>query len=86
MIARRLLIIDIASLTGGKINTLNEFPGKILIPGFGPYFGLLSTNIDEYAPQSNYTAGAWSCILFFFTPRIKKTSSYLSIQTWMRKF
>jgi hypothetical protein len=63
-ITRRLMILDIVALIGGEITDHSELHGKILISGFGPFygvqFGLLSKKIDEYAPQANYDRNSFA--------------------------
>ena len=63
-ISRRLLVLDIVALAGSVINNPSEQAGKALIPGFGPFygisFGLLSSQIDELAPQSNYDRNSFA--------------------------
>jgi hypothetical protein len=56
--ARRLLILDIIAISGTAVKSIEDMPGKMLIPGSGPYYGThlqeISEKIDVYAPNSKY--------------------------------
>ena len=47
-----------------SISDLSKLSGKMLIPGYGAFFGTqfghLSDMIDEYAPQANYDRNSFA--------------------------
>jgi len=57
--ARRLLIIDLVAISGEHLNTIEGRVGNVLIPGYGALYGAqlgrISSEIDNFAPNSNYT-------------------------------
>jgi hypothetical protein len=57
--SRRLMVIDIIAITGNSNSTINERSGNVLIPGYGinhgAQLGSISEEIDNFAPNSNYS-------------------------------
>jgi hypothetical protein len=55
VLARRYLLLDLIARNGDSFGNSSGLRGVVLVPGFGPYFGIrlaeLGENLDSYAPN-----------------------------------
>lgn len=58
--SRRYLLLDFIAITGKRLSP-KDLRGAILIPGFGPRFGVsLSEVADSILPRAGLFGGKWS--------------------------